>query len=171
MKPSDLLDNEYLPYFGLYIGKAPQSTILQGLETGIETVLNVLQEFPIEKFDYRYAVGKWTIKEVLQHIIDTERIFGYRALRIARGDQTPIAGFDQDDYVTAAKSSDKLFDAMLEDYKVCRANTIAMFRSFDDEMLMQIGNVSGANMSTRAAGYIIVGHELHHMDVLQERYL
>lgn len=170
MKPSDLTANEHIPYFGLYIGKAPETTILEGLEMGLPKVLNILQTFPVEKHDYRYAEGKWTVKDMLQHIIDTERIFAYRALRIAREDKTPLAGYEQDNYVEPAKSNDRLFEDMLEEYKVCRANTIAMFKSFDDEMLLQTGTASGGNMSARAAGYIIVGHELHHMEVLQERY-
>jgi uncharacterized damage-inducible protein DinB len=171
MKPSDIKANEHVPYFGRYISQAPEATILEGLQSGLNTILNTLKNFPAEKHDYRYEEGKWTVKDMLQHIIDTERIFAYRALRIARGDKSQLQGYEQDDYVGPAKANDRPFEEMLEDYKHCRENTVAMFRSFDDEMLGQIGTASGGPMSARAAGYIIVGHELHHMQILQERYL
>lgn len=170
MKPSDITANEHIPYFGLYIGKAPETTILEGLGIGLTKVIDILHAYPVEKHDYRYAEGKWTVKDMLQHIIDTERIFAYRALRIARGDKSHLPGYEQDDYVDPAKANDRSFEDMLEDYKACRASTMALFKSFDEEMLVQIGTASGGPMSARAAGYIIVGHELHHMEVLQERY-
>ncbi len=171
MKPSDITASEHIPYFGLYIGKAPETTILEGLETGLTKVLGILNTYPREKHNYRYAEGKWTVKDMLQHIIDTERIFSYRALRIARGDKSPLPGYEQDDYVGPSKANDRSFDDLLEDYKRSRGNTVALFKSFDNEMLAQIGTASGGPMSARAAGYIIVGHELHHMEVLLERYL
>jgi len=171
MKPSDINPNEHVPYFGRYIEQAPETSILEGLKIGLKKVIRILNNYPSEKHDYRYAEGKWTVKDTLQHIIDTERIFAYRALRIARGDRSPLVGYEQDDYVGPAKANDRPFEEMIEDYKLCRANTISMFKSFDDQMLKQIGIASGGPMSARAAGYIIVGHELHHMEVLRERYL
>ncbi len=171
MKPSDINANEHVPYFGRYIEQAPQTTILEGLQSGYTYVLRILENYPIEKHDYRYAEGKWTVKDMVQHIIDTERIFAYRALRIARGDKSPLPGYEQDDYVNKAKANTRTYESILEDYNYCRANTVAMFKSFDDEMLEQIGTASGGPMSARAAGYIIVGHELHHMQILRERYL
>lgn len=171
MKPSYLNPNEHDPYFARYIRQAPETSIVEGLETGYVKVSNFLKNYPKEKHDYRYAEGKWTVKDTLQHIIDTERIFTYRALRISRGDTSPLRGYEQDDYVGPAKANDRLFTHLLEDYKLCRSNSVALFKSFDEGMLEQIGTASGGPMSTRAAGYIIVGHELHHMKVLQERYL
>jgi len=171
MKPSDITTKEHKPYFSLYIGQAPETTIVEGLESGLKEILAILNAYPVEKHHYRYAEGKWTVKDMLQHIIDTERIFMYRALRIARGDKNALAGYEQDDYVGPAKANDRAFEDMLEDYKLSRANTVALFKSFDEEMLAQIGTASGGPISARAAGYIIVGHELHHMKVLQERYL
>ena len=170
MKPSDIKAEEHIPYFGLYIGQATDTTILDGLEIGLKKVLGILNEYPVEKHDYRYEAGKWTMKDMLQHIIDTERIFAYRAMRIARADKSPLTGYEQDDYVAPAKANLRSFDDMLEDYKICRANTIALFKSFDDEMLKEIGTASGGQMSARAAGYIIVGQELHHMKIWKGRY-
>jgi len=171
MKPSDLNADEHVPYFGLYIGKAPQTGIVEGLEIGVKRIYEFLINFPIEKHHYRYAEGMWTVKDVLQHIIDTERIFGYRALRIARGDKGHLLGYEQDDYVGPAKSNDRSFEDLLKEYENCRASTIALFKSFDDQMLKEIGTASSGPMSARAAGYVIVGHEIHHMEVLKERYL
>ena len=170
MKPSALKENEFSPYFGRYINQAPDLTISEGLELGKNEVIAAFKSLPEEKHEYRYAPGKWTLKEMLVHMIDTERIFAYRALRIARGDKQALAGYDQDDYVLPSKANDRSMENILMDYSISKANTQALFHSFDGEMLTQIGTASGGHLSCRAAGFIIIGHELHHLKVMNERY-
>ncbi len=170
MKPSDLSTEECAKYFFNYIDKVPEKGIMEALHDGNKYVIDLFESLPSDKHEYRYAEGKWTPKEMLIHIIDTERIFAYRALRIARGDKTPMAGFEQDDYIPFANANARSMSNLIEDFKASRASSIAMFNSFDDEMLKRTGTSSGGAMSARAAGYIIAGHELHHGAVLKERY-
>ena len=124
-----------------------------------------------EKEDYRYAEGKWTIKELMQHIIDTERIFNYRALRFARNDELALQGFEQDDYNDVAQANSRDFKSILNEFNALRISTIMMYQSFTDEMLKRIGTASNSPMSVRALGYLSAGHTGHHIRVFQERYL
>ncbi|MFK7833416.1 MAG: DinB family protein [Winogradskyella sp.] len=170
---SDLLNsNEYHPYYKAYIDKAiSTSDIVEALKQNLEIVMAFYSEIPTEKQHYAYAAGKWTIQDILLHMIDTERIFAYRALRIARKDKTPMLGFEQDDYVPYGFASTRTLESLLEEYKAVRQATIALFSSFGAETLLEIGEASGSPFSVRALGYIIVGHENHHNEVIQERYL
>ncbi|MEZ4793626.1 MAG: DinB family protein [Gelidibacter sp.] len=171
MTSKDLRPTEYNPYYKTYLNQTKNLDLKTGLPSNHEQVLAFLKAIPKEKQEYRYAEGKWTIKEVLLHIIDTERIFAYRALRIARQDQTPLQGFDQDDYVAPSKANRRSFESLLNEYKAVRQATIALFDSFDDEMLVAIGTASNSPISVRALGFIIMGHENHHCEVVRERYL
>ncbi len=171
MTANDLQPNEYNVYYQTYISKVGEVELLEGLESNCETILAFFRSIPDYKLEYHYAEGKWNIKEILQHIIDTERIFAYRALRIARMDPTPLPGFDQDNYVLPSKASSRSFKGLLAEYKAVRKATLELFKSFDDEMLSAIGTASNSRLSTRAAGFIIVGHENHHVEVIKERYL
>ncbi|MGB0861485.1 MAG: DinB family protein [Saprospiraceae bacterium] len=163
--------NEYAPYYHTYIGKVPEGKLIQLLSTQIENTLTTFARISEEKGAYRYAEGKWSIKEVLGHIIDTERIMVFRALAIGRGDKTPIPGFEQDDYVATSNADARTIAEMVEELKLVRQSTIALFQSFTDEMMQELGTASGLPVSTRALAYIIVGHELHHLGILKERYL
>ena len=166
-------ENEYHPYYKPYIYDLASSgkSIVQVLtETSIE-LERVLSNLPKEKEVYVYAEGKWTIKELLQHIIDAERIFCYRALRFARNDQTPISGFEHDDYNDASQANLRDIKELLDEFKVLRMSTIAMYKSFSNEALKRIGEASGNPISVRALGYLISGHQKHHIKVFQERYL
>ena len=121
--------------------------------------------------NYKYAKDKWSIKELLLHIIDTERVFAYRALRFAREDKTDLPGFEQDDYVITSDANTRSKASLLNEYNFQRASTIALFSSFNDSMLMKIGMAGGNPMSVRAIGFITSGHEVHHCNILRERYL
>ena len=168
---SQVTQEEYNSYYATYISKAQAPNIVQGLETSKIEFTDFVNTIPLEKGTYAYAEGKWTIAEVLQHIIDTERVFAYRALRFARNDKTPLMGFEQDDYVpySNAKTFDK--ERLVEDFIAVRNSTITLFNGFTDEMLERIGEASGSPMSARAVGYILSGHQKHHIDVIKERYL
>ena len=126
---------------------------------------------PNHKLEYRYAEGKWTVKELLQHLIDSERIFTYRALRFAREDSTNIPGYEHDDYIIPSRANKRTIDSLLQEYKALRASSIKLFESFDEDMLLQIGSANSSNVSVRAMGYIMIGHETHHCNVIKERYL
>ena len=131
----------------------------------------LINSIPEGKFGFAYAEGKWTLAELLMHIIDAERVFQYRALRFARNDKTPLAGFDQDDYIPECNAGGRSKKDLLEEYAAVRESTIKLFQSFDDEMLKRVGNASGSDMSARAMGFIICGHQAHHLKIIKERYL
>ncbi len=171
MIAKDISSDEYNSYYQTYLSKTNDVQLNEGLRSNMEKVISFLKSISKNKLVYRYEEGKWTIKEMLLHIIDTERIFAYRALRIARQDQTPLPGFDQDAYVPTSKANDRSLESLLDEYKTVRHATIALFDSFDDEMLIQVGSASNSPLSVRAAGYILIGHENHHCDIIRERYL
>ena len=171
MKPSDVTSTEYRESYKHYIQLAPDLEITASLNKTHKDTIAFFENLPTGKLEFRYAEGKWTPKEVLQHLMDTERIFAYRALRIARQDSTPIPGFEQDDYVLPSKANDRTIQDLLEEYKSIRQASISLFKSFDEEMWARIGTASGSPMSARAAASILPGHELHHMQVINERYL
>jgi len=171
---SDILNSkEYNSYFKNYIDKTTSNNIIKGLKSNLNSVVEFYSKIPEEKHDFAYEKGKWTIKDILLHIIDTERIFTYRALRIGRGDQTPMAGFEQDDYVLVANSMALDMDDILEEYKAVRMATIQLFQNFEKNKtsLLRVGEASGSSISVRAIGYIITGHENHHNQIIRQRYL
>lgn len=163
--------SEYNPFYKNYIDNASRAPFLEGLEENLDLVLSFYMAIPLEKHNYAYAKGKWTIKDVLLHVIDTERIFAYRALRIARQDRTPLAGFEQDDYIVPANARQRSMESLLEEYKSVRQASITLFKSFNLNAMMQIGEASGFPISVRAIGYIITGHENHHLNIIKSRYL
>ncbi len=168
---SQLKEGEFNPYYSMYINQAEHADIAEGLEAEKDEFVTFVESIPEEKWSYAYAENKWTIAEVLQHIIDTERIFAYRALRFARKDKTALAGFDQDDYVPNSNANHYSKHQLISDFVAARNNSIAMFDSFTQEMLLHIGEASGSPMSARAVGYILQGHQKHHFKVIKERYL
>jgi hypothetical protein len=125
----------------------------------------------MDKFDYRYAEGKWTIKEIIQHLIDCERIFSYRALRFSRNDKTPLPGFDEDSYNENTAGNLRSLQDLLTELAVVRQSTLSLFKSFSQEQLLRIGNASDKEISVRAIGFIILGHQKHHQHIFQQRYL
>lgn len=171
MTIKDLNINEYNPYYDNYISKVNKATLNDGLATNYKTIELFLKSIPHDKLEYRYADGKWTIKEIVQHLIDTERVFTYRALRIARKDQTPLPGYDENAFATTSASNARSFDSLLAEYVALRAATIALFTSFTNTMLLEKGIASGSAISVRAIGFILIGHENHHCEIIKERYL
>ncbi len=162
---------EYNDYYKGYIDKVASSDIIAALSDGQKEMERFCQHVPANKWGYRYAAGKWTIKEVLMHIIDTERIMAYRALRVARNDKTSLAGFNQDDYIPTSNANLRSPDSLLAEYKAVRASTIALFLHFDNEMFARISTANESPISARALAFIIAGHEIHHWAILRERYL
>ena len=120
---------------------------------------------------FRYAENKWTIKEILVHIMDDERIFMYRALRIARNDKTPLPGFEQDDYVPYSRANERSLANIFREYKTVRNATLSLFNSLSKEDLMRVGTANNHHVNVRALAYHIAGHELHHLNIIKERYL
>ncbi len=171
MRASDLTSKEYAPFYATYISKVGDGELHELLESGKQASTKLFESIAEEKHEYRYASNKWTIKEVLQHIIDTERIFAYRALRFGRGDKSAIAGFDQNDYNTSALANRRSLSDLLAEYKAVRESTQALFQSMNEDMLLSEGLASGFNVSARALGFMISGHEKHHLGILEEKYL
>lgn len=164
--------SEFAPYTIIYIGLLPDDgLILKHLGDNLSATTKFMRALPEEKLSYRYAEGKWTIKEILAHLIDDERIYTYRALRFARNDTTELPGFEQDAYALESGANERKLDDLLEEFAAVRRSTIAMFNSFDDRVLTRTGVGSGNVMSVRAAAYHIAGHELRHLNIIKERYL
>lgn len=166
-------ENEYNPYFKPFIEDLSKSgkSIVENLQETGRFLEEVVSSLPKEKELYRYAEGKWTIKELLLHIIDTERIFNYRALRFSRNDKTDVQGFEQDDYNDNANANERTLQSLLEEFKAVRLSTIALYKGLSDEALLRMGTASGNGISVRALGLITSGHQRHHIRVFQERYL
>ena len=171
MTSTELKNTEYAPFYAGYIETASNVNMLEELEICLHDFIKFIQDIPMDKFDYRYAEGKWTIKEIIQHVIDTERIFSYRALRISRGDQTALPGFDENDYVDNTNANGRHLQSLLTELSIVRQSTLALFKSFSDEQLKRLGTASNSNISVRAIGFILIGHQKHHQKIFKERYL
>jgi hypothetical protein len=130
-----------------------------------------LNSIPEEKGKYSYAADKWTINEVIEHIIDTERIFAYRALCIARGEKKILPGFEQDDYVRGAHSNNRKLSELIEEFRKVRTANLSLFKSFDEDDINSRGNVSDYQITVNAILYIVAGHANHHLNILRNRYL
>ncbi len=172
MTINDLNKKEFDVYYARYINKLPEDANLkQGFITGRSNVIQFFESLPKEILEYRYMPGKWCIKEILQHLIDTERIFMYRCFRIARNDKTALAGFDQNIYINPSNASNKSIEALLDEFSAVRANSISILNSLSDENLKHIGNSNSSAISARAAAFTIIGHEIWHMNIIKEKYL
>lgn len=167
------LAEEYASFYKSYVQSVIDEVAdpVAGLRAAIIDVVRLTEGIDEEQGDYRYAAGKWTIKEVLLHLIDTERVFAYRALRIARADKTPLPGFEHDNYVPASKAGDRTMISIIEEYLAVRNASIQMFAHLPKEAWHNIGIASDYPVSVRALAYIMLGHERHHLRILQERYL
>lgn len=163
--------SEYAPYYGRYIALVGGNDVVAALEDQPRETLALLSTLSEEQGDYRYAADKWSIKEMLGHVIDGERVFAYRALRFARNDRTPLASFEQDDYVRSGDFGDRRLADLIEEFVAVRRATLWLFRQLSAEAWMRRGVASDNPVSVRAVAYIIAGHELHHRRVLQEKYL
>ena len=163
--------NECAPYYHTYISQVPEGDIIEILEKQLEETVNLLSGISEEKALFRYAPNKWSVKEIIGHVIDAERVFAYRALNIARNDKSDLPGMEQDDYVKFAQFDDLPLQDLLEEFRHVRQSNIFLFKSFDEEMQMRKGIASGCEFTVRTFPYIIAGHERHHQKVLRERYL
>jgi hypothetical protein len=168
---NNISESEYATFYKNYIQLAPDLSIPKALIHSSELFLSFFENLTEEKALYRYAPQKWSLKEVLLHCIDTERIMSYRALRFARNDNAELPGFNQDDYVSNSNADQKSVISLLEEYDCTRKATLSLFSSFNEEIERRSGIASGNRMSVRALGYVISGHELHHLNVCKERYI
>lgn len=165
------LEGEYAPYAIAYIRLLPEDgAVMKHAAGNFDEIRTLILSLPEEVLMYRYAPGKWNIKEILVHIIDTERIFAYRALRIARNDKTPLPGYEQDDYVPASNASERMIDDIIEEYAAVRKSTLTLFQSFREDDFVKTGIANNHPVSVRALAYQIAGHELHHLSIIKERY-
>jgi uncharacterized damage-inducible protein DinB len=164
---------EYAPYFGRYIeeARAAGSDPVALMKTQLDSTGALLDGVSEERSTYRYAPGKWSIREIAGHLIDAERIFGCRALRLARGDQAHLPGFDENEFVAAANFDARTLRSLTDEWRHVRRATIALFEGLTEEPLARTGTASNGPMSARALAWIIPGHERHHADVLRARYL
>ena len=154
-----------------YINLVQQEDLKEALKTHITQTINFLKNIPEEKWNYRYAEGKWSIKELVQHIIDAERIFCYRALRFARKDETPLAGFDENTYAASSKADFRSKDDLLEELELVQKASSKLFLSFNHDQLEASGIANGKSIYVLAIAFISVGHSLHHLNIIQQRYL
>ena len=161
---------EYAEHYESYISKVPGTDVLGVLEAQRLHMLQLFAGRSERDGNFRYAPGKWTVKEVLGHITDTERIFTYRALRIARGDQTPLPGFEQDDFVKNGGFAGRPLADLVEEFGAVRGASIALFRSFNEEAWSRRGVASEKQVTVRALGFITAGHQIHHRMILEEQY-
>jgi len=164
-------NDEYLPYYSRYIERVPDGDVLSTLSQQNSETIALLRGLPESIANYRYAPDKWSVNELVGHLIDSERLFTNRALRFARGDATPVPGFEQDDYVRGATFNAYPLSELASELQVVRQSTLYFFRHIDDEAWARRGVANNAEVSVRALAYIIAGHELHHREILHTRYL
>tara|TARA_R100001198_G_scaffold32884_1_gene17555 strand:+ start:978 stop:1493 length:516 start_codon:yes stop_codon:yes gene_type:complete len=171
MRPTQLNSSEHNSYYRQYIDLVEDIPLLSALELSKSRTQSFFQNIPKQKLEYRYAENKWTPKDILQHIIDTERVFGYRALYFSRDQSADLRGFDENQFAANTHANTRTIDDLLNEYLVVRNATVSLFKSFDDNQLKSIGMANNSKMSVRAAGFIICGHEMHHCNIINERYL
>jgi uncharacterized damage-inducible protein DinB len=163
--------NDYAAYYNTYISKVEGENVKEIIAKYSEPLLQFYNSLPEDKADYAYAEGKWTVKELLLHMIDAERIFSYRALRIARKDQTPLPGFDENAYTPVSKATERSLQSLKDEFAAVRKATNILFDTFDEEQLSQTGTASNQPVTANAIGFIVFGHMIHHKQILEERYL
>lgn len=163
--------HEYGEFYSRYIAAVPDGDVLELMYGQGRELARLLDGLTEEQSLFRYAPGKWSVKEIAGHLADGERVFAYRALRIGRGDTTPLPGFEQDDYVAKTDFDALPMRQLVTELTATRAATISLFRTFSADALSRMGTASGFPVSVRALAWMIAGHERHHMNVLRERYL
>jgi len=170
---NELSQKEYAPFYSGYIQNATSRSadLLNLMNENKDETIDFFMRIPQEKHLYSYADKKWTVLELLQHLIDSERVFAYRALRFAREDKTPLPGFEENDYAQKSRANSRTFESLLNEFRTVRDASISLFSSFNDDDMKKMGIASDNGMSVRAIGLIISGHSIHHMKIIQERYL
>jgi len=162
--------DEYAAYYETYVGKIAELDFLSVLKNQKEEIINYLSQLSDEQWNHKYEEGKWSPKEMMIHLNDAERVFAYRAMRVSRNDQTPLPGFDQNDYVPYYNVDNRTPQSILNEYASIREATLSLYENFSDEDLNRKGTASGFPISVLALGFIIAGHEKHHVKILKERY-
>jgi len=163
--------SEYAEYYGRYIKLVPEGNILNILETQIDETLQLVENLNDHQANFRYGDGKWSIKEMVGHISDTERVFSFRGLCFGRNDKTPLPSFEQNGYVENGDFDSRSLLDLTDEFRAIRKATLVLFKSFAESVWMRRGTASGFEFTVRAVAYIISGHELHHRYILKERYL
>jgi hypothetical protein len=163
--------SEYPSYAADYVARSSGRNVLDMLRTQIEETAALVNGLKPEMVDHQYAPGKWTIRQIIGHLSDAERVFSYRAFRFSRADGTPLAGFDENDYVAAAPFPRVPIEDLLSELESLRRGTIYLFQSLDEEALMRRGEANGKETTVRSLAFIIAGHEHHHLEILRTRYL
>ena len=158
-------------FFHTYLNTVKEDNLIKALKKSTKEIKELLEKIPSKKIDYAYAEGKWTIKELLQHIIDAERVFVYRALRFSRKDSTPLASFDENAWAAQSHVGHRKWEDMVKEFNTLRKSTELMFESFNDEQLLSVGIASGHPINVIALGFITAGHAAHHVKIIKERYL
>jgi uncharacterized damage-inducible protein DinB len=158
-------------FYHNYINQVTQDELLAAFKEQTPAFIGFFEAIPPDKYDHRYEPGKWTIREVLQHIIDAERVFAYRALRFARKDATPLPGFDENEFAANSQADTRDWNDLMAEFKALRVSSYYLFASFDEEQLNAAGVSNNNSIYVLAIGYILVGHAMHHVKVLKERYL
>jgi uncharacterized damage-inducible protein DinB len=161
----------YPAYFENYISKVQADTVKEAIVTYGKILIDRFKALPVEKADYAYAADKWTLKEVLQHVIDTERIFAYRAVAIARKETISLPGFDENSYAANSKANSRDWNSLLEEFSAVRNSTDLLLKTFDEEQLSQQGTTNNNPTTVKAIAFIVYGHILHHLNIINERYL
>lgn len=170
MQATDLTTAEYAPYYAGYVGLTAGRDLPEALNESAVQLVAYLEEAGEARRDHAYAPGKWTVGQCLQHVIDSERVFAYRALRIGRGDKTPLPGFDQDEFAAVARVDHRTLAELTEAFRTVRQATVQLFAGFTAADLERMGTMSGGPASVRALGFIIAGHAFHHERLYREKY-
>ncbi len=168
MKPNK---KDYIPYFESYINLVPEDDIIAALKANHQTFLDFIEEIPRQKLNYFYDEGKWTVKQVINHVIDTERILSYRALRFARGDSQKVLGFDEDMYAANANLTNTNTQILADEFDSVRLSNILMFKQLSEKELLLKGQTVSGEVNVLALGFMLCGHAQHHINVIKERYL
>lgn len=171
MKRSDLESSAHAHFYATYINTLKDVELIEAMRQGEREMQDFLSSLPLEKLHYAYASDKWTIAEVLMHVIDTERVFQYRAFCFSRRDKTELPGFDQDAYVLESNSQKRNKEDILSEYLAVRQATLSLYTSLKEEQLLNTGTASRIPWSVGALGFVISGHQKHHLNILKERYL
>jgi len=164
-------ETEYATYYQGYVDQVSENDVMAVLRSEVDDLDVLLNRVPAEKETYAYAEGKWSIREIIGHLIDGERVFGYRALCIARGEQQNLPGFEQDDYLRTSPYNRIELEDLLSELRLVRLSNIAMFRNLEEEAWNRVGIANNNQVTVRALAFIMAGHVRHHMKVLRERYL
>lgn len=162
---------EHDRYYGTYIGLVPEGDVLEILATQLADTVELLGGVPAEREITGYAPGKWSVREVVGHLIDVERMFVHRALAIAREDPSALPSFDQDDYARSSNANERHLSELTDEWMAVRSSSVALFQSFTDEMWLRRGIASDVEFTVRTFPFIVAGHELHHRVILADRYL